>query len=87
MRTFTIAQIKTHFKGEPYSDCPEFIGQLVQHKILIKVGVNQKAGPFMSDFSSWGPTPSLELKPEIKYIGNIGTEEYKLWQIMTKNTL
>ena len=29
----------------------------------------------------------IELKPEIKYIGNIGTEEYKLWQIMTKNTL
>ena len=24
-----------------------------------------KAGPFMSSFSSWGPTPSLELKPEI----------------------
>lgn len=24
-----------------------------------------KAGPFMSDFSSWGPTPSLALKPEI----------------------
>lgn len=24
-----------------------------------------KAGPFMSAFSSWGPTPSLELKPEI----------------------
>ena len=23
------------------------------------------AGPFMSDFSSWGPTPSLNLKPEI----------------------
>ena len=23
------------------------------------------AGPFMSDFSSWGPTPSLSLKPEI----------------------
>ncbi|MDE7372656.1 MAG: leucine-rich repeat protein, partial [Clostridia bacterium] len=23
------------------------------------------AGPFMSEFSSWGPTPSLELKPEI----------------------
>lgn len=23
------------------------------------------AGPFMSDFSSWGPTPSLDLKPEI----------------------
>lgn len=38
----------------------------------IKVGVNQKAGPFMSDFSSWGPTPSLELKPEITaHGGNI----------------
>ena len=41
MRTFTIAQIKAHFIGEPYSNCPEFIGQLVQHKILIKVSVNQ----------------------------------------------
>lgn len=30
------------------------------------------AGPFMSDFSSWGPTPSLELKPEITaHGGNI----------------
>lgn len=27
----------------------------------------------------------IELKPEIKYIGNKGTEEYKLWQIMTEN--
>ncbi len=25
----------------------------------------QIAGPFMSDFSSWGPTPDLHLKPEI----------------------
>ena len=41
MRVFTITQIKAHFKGEPYVDCPEFIGQLVQHKILIKVDVNQ----------------------------------------------
>jgi hypothetical protein len=41
IRTFTIPQIKAHFRGEPYSDCPEFIGQLVQHKILIKVSVNQ----------------------------------------------
>lgn len=40
MRTFTITQIKTHFKGEPYVDCPEFIGQLVQYKILVKVDVN-----------------------------------------------
>ena len=41
MRTFTIAQIKAHFVGEPYSDCPEFIGQLIRHKILVKVSVNQ----------------------------------------------
>ena len=41
MRTFTITQIKTHFNGEPYVDCPEFIGQLVQYKILIKVDVNR----------------------------------------------
>ena len=41
MRTFTITQIKTHFKDEPYVNCPEFIGQLVRYKILIKVGVNR----------------------------------------------
>ncbi len=29
------------------------------------VSKENKAGPFMSDFSSWGPSPSLELKPEI----------------------
>lgn len=28
-------------------------------------GYDYSAGPFMSDFSSWGPTPSLDLKPEI----------------------
>ncbi|MBE6621072.1 MAG: hypothetical protein E7625_06910 [Ruminococcaceae bacterium] len=34
--------------------------------------LNNLAGPFMSDFSSWGPTPSLELKPEITaHGGNI----------------
>ena len=33
---------------------------------------NNEAGPFMSDFSSWGPTPSLQLKPEITaHGGNI----------------
>ncbi len=31
----------------------------------ITISVSQSAGPFMSDFSSWGPTPSLEIKPEI----------------------
>ena len=41
MRVFTIAQIKTHFVGEPYASCPEFIGHLVRNKILIKIDVNQ----------------------------------------------
>ncbi len=31
----------------------------------IKVDETQAAGPFMSEFSSWGPTPDLRLKPEI----------------------
>jgi len=29
------------------------------------INSNLVAGPFMSDFSSWGPMPNLELKPEI----------------------
>lgn len=36
------------------------------------ISYNNQAGPFMSDFSSWGPTPSLQLKPEITaHGGNI----------------
>lgn len=31
----------------------------------IKISTSQVAGPFMSDFSSWGPTPDLKIKPEI----------------------
>ncbi|MBE6916922.1 MAG: hypothetical protein E7470_03315 [Ruminococcaceae bacterium] len=31
----------------------------------LKISKNQTSGPFMSDFSSWGPTPSLGIKPEI----------------------
>ncbi len=31
----------------------------------ITLGLDQAAGPFMSNFSAWGPSPSLELKPEI----------------------
>lgn len=31
----------------------------------IQINSEYKAGPFMSDFSSWGPTPDLQLKPEI----------------------
>ncbi len=33
---------------------------------------DNQAGPFMSDFSSWGPTPDLQLKPDITaHGGNI----------------
>lgn len=31
----------------------------------LKVSYSQSSGPFMSDFSSWGPGPDLEIKPEI----------------------
>ncbi len=32
---------------------------------VLKIAKEQRSGPFISDFSSWGPTPSLEIKPEI----------------------
>ncbi len=31
----------------------------------LKIKKSQSSGPFISDFSSWGPTPDLRLKPEI----------------------
>ena len=31
----------------------------------LRLDKNSQAGPFMSEFSSWGPTPSLGIKPEI----------------------
>ncbi len=38
----------------------------------IKIGLMQTSGPFISDFSSWGPTPDLGIKPEITaHGGNI----------------
>ena len=38
----------------------------------ITISADYMAGPFMSDFSSWGPSPNLELKPEITaHGGNI----------------
>lgn len=38
----------------------------------ITISYANQAGPFMSDFSSWGPTPDLKLKPEITaHGGNI----------------
>ena len=39
---------------------------------VIEFDLANKAGPFMSDFSSWGPNPDLTLKPEITaHGGNI----------------
>jgi len=38
----------------------------------IKISLSQASGPFMSDFSSWGPSPDLEIKPELTaHGGNI----------------
>ena len=38
----------------------------------LKISKTQSSGPFMSDFSSWGPSPSLQIKPEITaHGGNI----------------
>ncbi len=38
----------------------------------LKISKDQTSGPFISDFSSWGPTPSLQIKPEITgHGGNI----------------
>ncbi len=38
----------------------------------LKFAHSQTSGPFMSDFSSWGPTPTLGIKPEITaHGGNI----------------
>lgn len=39
---------------------------------IIKISRSQTSGPFMSDFSSWGPSPDLGIKPEITaHGGNI----------------
>lgn len=38
----------------------------------LTISKSQTSGPFISDFSSWGPTPSLGIKPEITaHGGNI----------------
>ena len=34
-------------------------------KGILRVSTDQVAGPFMSDFSGWGPTSDLKIKPEI----------------------
>ena len=35
----------------------------------LKISMQQKSGPFISAFSSWGPTPDLGIKPEITGFG------------------
>ena len=37
----------------------------------LKLSRRQTSGPFMSDFSSWGPTPDLGIKPEITAHGGM----------------
>ena len=37
----------------------------------LKISREQTSGPFMSDFSSWGPSPDLEIKPEITAHGGM----------------
>lgn len=38
----------------------------------LMISKEQSSGPFMDDFSSWGPTPDLQIKPEITaHGGNI----------------
>ena len=41
----------------------EELAKAVNGKIVISR--SQTSGPFISDFSSWGPTPDLQIKPEI----------------------
>ena len=41
----------------------EMLAEAGSGKIVISR--SQTSGPFMSDFSSWGPTPDLKIKPEI----------------------
>ena len=38
---------------------------------VLKLSRSQTSGPFMSDFSSWGPTPDLGIKPEITAHGGM----------------
>ena len=49
-------------------------GELLASKSsgTITISRSQASGPFMSDFSSWGPSPDLEIKPELTaHGGNI----------------
>ena len=43
MRTFTIEQIKVHFKGVPYSYSSTFISLLIKNNILVRISINAYA--------------------------------------------
>ena len=45
------------------------VNNAVSSKGTVTISKDYTAGPFMSEFSSWGPTPSLRLKPEITAYG------------------
>lgn len=68
---------KDHSEIIPTCSTTMDIGMQLRAKAVSSVGkivlnTSFASGPFMSDFSSWGPTPSLELKPEItSYGGNV----------------
>ncbi len=47
----------------------DLIANAVSRKGTITISKDYKSGPFMSDFSSWGPNPDLKLKPEISAHG------------------
>lgn len=45
------------------------VNNAVSNRGTITISNGYAAGPFMSEFSSWGPTPSLTFKPEITAYG------------------
>ena len=53
----------------PMDAAKVIVDSAVRNVGSIQVNSEFKAGPFMSDFSSWGPMPDLKLKPEISAHG------------------
>ncbi len=61
--TMTVGSVKL-----PVCSISKDNGELLASQVngnTITISRDQTAGPFMSDFSSWGPTPDLRIKPEI----------------------
>lgn len=49
----------------PMDPGKQFVANATRGVGTITVSPDFQAGPFMSDFSSWGPSPDLKLRPEI----------------------